>query len=310
MSKARGVDVSYVIYQATDLDRMQTFMEDFGLVTAGRDSGRLYMRGAGPSPYAHVSLQGSENRFIGAGVRVSSREDLDALAALEDSGPVEAIDAPGGGLRVRMTTPDGVRVDAVWGQELTMLPMRGPNPFNAGVAKQRVNAGLRPKREAGLALRMGHFVLRVPRHDETVAWFTERFGMLPSDYLCAGSKDNVVGTFLRVDLGAATVDHHSILITRNREIGVHHCSFEMQDLDAVMSAHDYLSERGYKLECGVGRHLLGSQIYDYWRDPFGFRVEHYTDGDVVNNEYRPSHFVGTADETTQWGMKPPREFFD
>lgn len=32
----------------------------------------------------------------------------------------------------------------------------------------------------------------------------------------------------------------------------------------------------------MGRHILGSQIFDYWKDPSRFTVEHYADGDVVN----------------------------
>ena len=35
----------------------------------------------------------------------------------------------------------------------------------------------------------------------------------------------------------------------------------------------------------------------------------YTDGDVVNHLHVPSKFAGTAEETTQWGAKPPLEFF-
>lgn len=33
---------------------------------------------------------------------------------------------------------------------------------------------------------------------------------------------------------------------------------------------------------GMGRRALGSQMLDYWYGPGGFTVEHYTDGDVVN----------------------------
>jgi hypothetical protein len=47
-----------------------------------------------------------------------------------------------------------------------------------------------------------------------------------------------------------------------------------------------------------------------WRDPFGFRVEHYTDGDAVDREFQPGKFAGRADETTQWGMDPTPEFFE
>jgi len=49
------------------------------------------------------------------------------------------------------------------------------------------------------------------------------------------------------------------------------------------------------------RYYLVSLIYDYWLDPFGNRVEHNTDTDLVNNEYEPIYFTGTAEETTQRG---------
>jgi len=291
-------------------------MQDFGLVTAQRREDALFMRGAGPAPFVHATWRGPTNRFLGAALRMASREDLEALAALPGSSAVEPItDMPGGGWRVRMTTPDGVSLDAVWGQQSAPpLDVRGPNLFNAGIQKTRVNASLRPKREPGLVLRIGHFGLRVSSHEATMAWFRERFGVVDSDYLCVpGDESQVVGTFVRFDMGSSLVDHHFLLVAQSRDpndTGVHHCSFEMQDLDALMGAHDYLLERGRQLECGVGRHLVGSQIFDYWKDSFGFRVEHYTDGDVSNNDYQPLRYAVHADETTQWGMQPPRDFFD
>lgn len=309
----KAVDVAYVVYQATDLDLMQTFMSDFGLQCAERGREVLYMRAALGAPYVHVTRLGKDNRFLGGALRMSARSDLDELARMPGSSAVEPIrDAPGGGWRVRMTTPDGVAIDAVWGQqELDRLPLRRPNPFNAGESKQRLNTPLRPRREPGLALRLGHFVLRVSNHEESVAWFQERFGLLPSDYMCMpGNEAQVLGTFLRCDRGEQPVDHHSMLIVRADQTGVHHCSFEFQDVDAVMGAHDYLAARGYRLECGTGRHLIGSQIFDYWRDPFGNRVEHYTDGDCIDHAFEPQRYAVAADKTTQWGMDPPPEFFD
>ena len=165
--------------------------------------------------------------------------------------------------------------------------------------------------EPAPALRMGHAVLHVSDHGAAVAWLRERLGLIPSDHFGPPTGDvrDAKGTFLRVDRGSALVDHHCLLVLEADHLGCHHISFEMQDLDHVMAAHDHLVARGWRLDCGVGRHLLGSQIYDYWRDPAGFRVEHYTDGDVVNHEHRPTVFSGTADETTQWGMAPSKEFF-
>ena len=307
----RAADIAYVSYQVTDLDRMEAFLTDFGLVRTARAPDALYMRGAATAPYLHVSRRGTENAFLGVAFRVDARADLEALAALPGSSGIEHIAAPGGGNRVVMTTSDGHRVEAVHGiLPAPALPVRDPSPFNAATTKQRMNAPLRPPREPGRVLRLGHCVLKVRDHDAAVHWFADRLGMLPSDYLCVpGDETRVIGTFLRCDRGAEFVDHHSLLVTQADAPDVHHSSFEMQDLDAVMGAHDYLVERGYRLDCGVGRHLLGSQIFDYWRDPFGNRVEHYTDGDVVNNLHRPTKFAGTAEETTQWGARPPLEFF-
>lgn len=311
MPIARAVDLAYVAYQVTDLDRAAAFLLDFGLTVAARSADTLYLRGTDAAPFIYIARVGATNAFLGTGFSVTSRAELDALARLPGSSAMQALDAPGGGWRVAMRTADGHAVDAVFGRApAAPLALRAPNPFNAGTAKARPSRSLRPKREPGQVLRLGHCVLKVRDHDANVAWMQERFGLLASDYFCIpGDESRVIGTFLRCDRGTALVDHHSLLVTASDEPGVHHSSFEMQDLDAVMGAHDYLVERGYRLDCGVGRHLLGSQIFDYWRDPFGNRVEHYTDGDVVDGSHRPSKFAGTADETTQWGAKPPPDFF-
>lgn len=141
-------------------------------------------------------------------------------------------------------------------------------------------------------------------------WFRDRFGMLPSDFFVPpGSDGPPYGTFLRFDRGAELVDHHSLLILQSDRVGVHHCSFEVQDIDAIMGAHDYLVRQGWQPDCGVGRHLMGSQVFDYWKDPFGFRVEHYTDGDVVDASHQPGVLQRHGTRNHPVGMEPPMEFF-
>ena len=36
---------------------------------------------------------------------------------------------------------------------------------------------------------------------------------------------------------------------------------------------------------GVGRHVLGSHIYDYWHDPYGHVHEHMSDGDRITRSF-------------------------
>ena len=40
--------------------------------------------------------------------------------------------------------------------------------------------------------------------------------------------------------------------------------------------------KGYTPSWGVGRHILGSQVFDYWYTPDKFMIEHYSDGEFPN----------------------------
>ena len=43
---------------------------------------------------------------------------------------------------------------------------------------------------------------------------------------------------------------------------------------------------------GIGRHLLGSQVYDYWADPWGRVHEHWADTDRLNVPQRRQPGIG------------------
>lgn len=309
---SHAVEPLYVRYQVPDLERAESFLLDFGMLRAGRDARRLCMRGSGGAPCIYEAILGPSARFLGAGFRVDERADLERLATLEGSGAVEAVDdMPGGGHRVRMRMADGFEIDAVHGATpAAPIDTRAAITLNTARAKPRANRFVRIERGVAPVTKLGHFVLHVRDHQAAVAWLRMRFGLIAADYMGPpGDPAQAAGTFLRVDRSAELVDHHCLLVLGTDTPGVHHCSFEVEDVDALMAGHDHLLERGHTLDCGVGRHLLGSQIFDYWRDPFGFRIEHYTDGDMVNDRHQPSIFSGSADETTQWGAKPPKDFF-
>ena len=99
-------DIAYARFGAPDLDAMERFVNDFGLVVTAREARVLYARGTDPEPYVHVTEQG-EAGFRGLGFEAASEADLAAAARLEGASAVEKIDAPGGGQRVRFSDPDG-----------------------------------------------------------------------------------------------------------------------------------------------------------------------------------------------------------
>lgn len=46
---------------------------------------------------------------------------------------------------------------------------------------------------------------------------------------------------------------------------------------------------------------MGSQIFDYWFDPFRFVFEHYVDGDLVNSSYETNRSKASPDNLHIWG---------
>jgi hypothetical protein len=67
---------------------------------------------------------------------------------------------------------------------------------------------------------------------------------------------------------------------------------------------------GMSAAWGVGRHLLGSQIFDYWRDPWGQKHEHYADGDLFDSSQKPGYHLLDRQGLYQWGPDLPDDFID
>jgi catechol 2,3-dioxygenase-like lactoylglutathione lyase family enzyme len=298
-------DIAYVRFAAPDLDKMEQFLADFGLVTATREGDVIYSRGTDPTAYVHVTELG-EAGFRGMAFEAASAEDLEAASKLEGASPVEKIDAPGGGQRVRFTDPDGFAVEVVHGRERpAALSVTGASPLNRG--SERVRMGKLQRVDAGPApvKRLGHVVIRTADFRTSEDWYKSRFGFVTSDEVYLGDEANIITAFMRCDLGDVYSDHHTLLCVGIGEVGFDHAAFEVEDFDAVMTGHDHLEKAGYDHHAGIGRHILGSQVFDYWRDPWGHMVEHFTDGDLLNKDHETTLNDPAAALGTQWGKFGP-----
>jgi catechol 2,3-dioxygenase-like lactoylglutathione lyase family enzyme len=294
-------DLAYVRFAAPDLDQMERFLTDFGLVVNAREGESLYARGTDPAPYLHVTERG-EPAFRGLAFQAASAADLSAAAQLEGASPVEKIDAPGGGQRVRFTDPDGFAVEVVHGREsLATLSVRSAAPLNRGSDRVRLGDLQRVEKGPASVKRLGHTVLRVSDFRRSQEWYRSRFGFLASDEVFLGEPENIVTAFLRCDRGSQYTDHHTLLCVGLGEVGFDHAAFEVEDIDAVMLGHDHLKQTGYSHHAGIGRHVLGSQVFDYWRDPWGHVVEHFTDGDLLNDQHSTQRHDPATALGTQWG---------
>lgn len=278
------VDIQYVRFSVEDLEKEQAFLRDFGLST--RIVGdTLIGCGTDGQPYAYVATRG-ENAFLGMGFVADSAEGLQRIAAI-DALPVEPItDLPGGGERVRMTDPNGFSVDVVFGQQASAPAHLTPrSPMNDAVEVRRRGARVSLTPEANIVKRLGHCVINAVDFRESEAWYKTRIGFITSDEIFIGDESQVLGAFMRIDRGQAYVDHHTLFCVGSGEAGFNHAAFEVHDWDTLMQGHDRLRDAAYEHRWGVGKHILGSQVFDYWKDPHGFTMEHFTDGDLMNRDF-------------------------
>jgi hypothetical protein len=96
-------DVAFVRFYAPDLDAMEAFLTEFGMIRAERNRDTLYMRGLDTDPFLHVTQKG-EPGFAAVGFEAASLEDLRTLANAENA-PVDNLEGPGDGQLIRLATP-------------------------------------------------------------------------------------------------------------------------------------------------------------------------------------------------------------
>lgn len=300
--------VAHVMFEKPDLDALERFLVDFGLVRHQRSSDALYMRGTGGEPYIYAASRGASSRFVGIGFRAASRLDLETLARATNT-PIEKSNEPGGGERVRLRDPAGFTVDVLHGTEMVEpLPARSePLPPNTPGRKVRINQPRRPTLRPAQVVRLGHVVLQQTDFDAGVQWYMRHLGLIPTDVQClANGAPNLA--FMRLDRGDQPADHHTVVVFGGIADAYGHSAYEVVDLDEVGMGQQVLLNGGWKHVWGIGRHILGSQIFDYWKDPFGDEMEHYADGDVFDASYPTGYHSFDPSLLWMWGDDLPADF--
>lgn len=310
----RVKDIAWIRLQSPDLDVAEAYLTAFGLTRSARTANALYMRGTDPEHHIHITEMG-EARVLRIGFWARSEDDLHRLSReAEGASNVEPLDEPGGGKRVRLTEHNGIGVEVVWGVEkVAPLPAQ-QHVLNTGHAKQaRAGELLRVPLRPSQVKRIGHAVISTPDVETSVRWAHRHLGIVRSDDVHMDDDDGtLVASFNRIDGGTDFVDHHVFMFGRHPTLsGLNHVSFEVHDIDDLAIGHDYLKSRYPDLHLwGLGRHTLGSQIFDYWQDPWGRLHEHWTDSDVLNSDTPYRRHPRSLGMRSQWGPQAPQAFRD
>ncbi|ORW93003.1 2,3-dihydroxybiphenyl 1,2-dioxygenase [Mycobacterium sp. IEC1808] len=303
-------DIAWLEFDKPDLTRAEAFARAFGFQTARNDPDELHLRGTRAGGPCVILRRGPRTRFTGVAFRAC--DEADVLRLADTSGaPVRALPETIGGLSADLVDPSGMPVRVVAGMhELPELPGQPVHAFNFGCGVRRTNAGQRPPRVPARIERLGHLVLQSTKYLETLNWYLDNLGMIVSDFLYfpGQRRRGPTMSFIRCDRGSTPADHHTLALALGPANRYVHSAYQVSDLDALAAGGEYLKDRGYVRSWGIGRHIQGSQIFDYWRDPDGFLVEHFTDGDLFDNTLDPGWAAFTASGLAQWGPPATKDF--
>ena len=318
--RIRLLKTAYVVYYHADLNRAKRFLLDFGLTVAqeSADGQEVFYRGYGNEPYCYVARASTTGHsyFGGGAYVVESRDELERATRIPGATPITGLaNAPGGGEAVTLTDPASHKVHLVYGQ--TASPVEHPHMqklvVNYEIEKPRLGKFQRftPGRPVPVH-RWGHYGVTYPDglYDTMFEWYTRHLALAVSDVVNVAGKP--VTVFFHIDRGLEYTDHHAFFFKRAKPDApapaVAHAAFEVHDFDVQQLGHDYLHDQGYELCWGVGRHVLGSQVFDYWFDTSGFIVEHYADGDQVNVETPVAQNEAGPRTLAIWGPPVPEVF--
>jgi hypothetical protein len=141
-------------------------------------------------------------------------------------------------------------------------------------------------------------------------WYMNTLGLIASDVEVLAELGEPMVAFMRFDRGDTPCDHHSIVVAVAPEDGYLHAAFESSDVDALGEGAEFLQRRGWVKSWGIGRHILGSQLFCYHIDPHGFEVEHYADGDMFDASHPTGYHEAGLPGLYLWGPELPPHFID
>ena len=303
-------DVAWLEFRKPDLHRAELFARAFGFTPVLRTADELQLRGRDAGSPCVLIRKGPRSTFLGPAFRAADSSDVLRLAEATGRTAVRLPDSLGG-ITVDLVDPNGVRVRVVSGtHDLPALPAQAPLTINAGHDVARTNHTQRPPREPAAVQRLGHVVLQTTKYVETLDWYLEHLGLIVSDFLYfPGQRERgPVMSFIRCDQGGTPTDHHTLALMLGPANQYVHSAYQVADLDVLAAGGEYLRDAGYHRSWGIGRHIMGSQIFDYWRDPDGFMVEHFTDGDMFDSTLEPGWAPMTASNLVQWGPPATKDF--
>jgi catechol 2,3-dioxygenase len=249
---------SHTVITVTDLAACRDFYtEVIGLLVSDEDKDTVFLRGLEEIGHHSLVLKRTDGPPLceRVGARVFDEEDLEKAFHFFKSRdlPVEWVERPYQSRTLHLTDEIGMPLELC-----AKMETRSRNHVNVHLHK---GAG---------AMRFDHFQFLVPDVHKASQFYGE-LGFRVSDYFTTGSPDDrILGAFMY----RKTNPHDFVFMTRPGP-AMHHFAFIVAESHCLFRACDTAGSLGLSssVDRGPSRHGQGHQLYAYFRDPSGHRVE-------------------------------------
>lgn len=299
--------LAYLVIQRPDIEKAAMFFVDYGLLVDRRENDRIYMRGK--TNANHILILEKGNAAVTRLGLLATKRELKILADLYKV-PVKSLGQPQGGYVVSLRDPNEIELEIV--SDLTPLqPIEDGAQalaWNFAQEKPRLNLSVRHEIQPQTVHKLGHSLWSVYNIRKTVHWYQDVLGFVVSDFQFLKGDPLPIVAFMRCDQGDTPSDHHTLGFGLAPDLGHLHSAFEMNGFEEIAIASEWMNHKHYTHGWGIGRHILGSQIFDYWRDEYGDMFEHYADGDLFDASVPAGYHLFHAKAQHQWGPDMTRTF--
>ena len=297
-AKAGIHSIDHFALTVPDLNEAERFLSAFGL-RVERGNNLLRLRTTDSDHVWALLLRGPRKRFAYLAVGCYEADFETIKAQVGEAGGVAAGPHPSGSRDgFWFLDMDGTLV------QLKVAPKTMPD------AKSRmqdmnvpVNVRGAPARSAARKVRptrMSHMALFTANVTRAVEFYTKALGLRLSDR----SGDIIAFTY-----GRHGCDHHLLAFLAGGGNGLHHSSWDMPGVEEVGLGNTQMRASGYVHHWGPGRHVLGSNYFNYVRDSFGQWWEYSAHIDYIGKgaNWVVANFAD-EDALYLWGPDMPEDF--
>ncbi|WP_342131055.1 VOC family protein [Hydrogenophaga sp. OTU3427] len=295
--------VDRFVFTVPDLAVARRFYEAFGL-DVRQHGQRLDLHAFGhPHCWASVFEAGDRKqlRYLSYGIFADDlpvfKARIQSLGLAVEPHPLAAGLERGDSLWLR--DPDGIATQLVVAPKVSPSAKTQPSP----VAAVPAGAGAAPSRGRVAQVRpryLSHILRFTPDVPRLVAFGHEVLGLRLAD------RSGEVIAFTYTPHGS---DHHLVAFAKSHAPGLHHSSWDVGSVNEVGLGAEQMRDAGWGQGWGVGRHVLGSNYFNYVRDPWGSFCEYSCDIDFVPADLDwPAADHAPQDALYVWGPAVPDDF--